>query len=155
MHRDHKYDNYDTNYDTLLMNIHDIALSRLTSWSCDKSVQKAKLWLPAKSWLPGVHLLSLVHCNEESSVLMRMAQFQYMYILTQLANTPTPIQYWPLPGLPEGVDVFIKREDMTGSTLTGNKVSLRSLYTGPCCRNILCLKIAPQDSLYEMKLISM
>ena len=41
----------------------------------------------------------------------------------QLANTPTPIHYWNLPGLPEGVDVYIKREDMTGSTLTGNKVS--------------------------------
>lgn len=39
-----------------------------------------------------------------------------------LANLPTPIHRWYLPGLPEGVEVYIKRDDMTGCALTGNKV---------------------------------
>ncbi|XP_019620388.1 PREDICTED: bifunctional D-cysteine desulfhydrase/1-aminocyclopropane-1-carboxylate deaminase, mitochondrial-like isoform X1 [Branchiostoma belcheri] len=40
----------------------------------------------------------------------------------QLGQLNTPIQRWRLPDLPEGVEVFIKRDDMTGSTLSGNKV---------------------------------
>lgn len=35
---------------------------------------------------------------------------------------PTPIQTWTLPDVPDGYDVYIKRDDMTGSTLGGNKV---------------------------------
>ena len=42
----------------------------------------------------------------------------------QLANLDTPIHKWTLPGVPEGVDVYIKRDDMTGSTLSGNKVGV-------------------------------
>ncbi|KAL3846757.1 hypothetical protein ACJMK2_017718 [Sinanodonta woodiana] len=40
----------------------------------------------------------------------------------ELANKNTPIHQWNLPGLPSGFKVGIKRDDMTGSTLTGNKV---------------------------------
>ncbi len=36
--------------------------------------------------------------------------------------TPTPIHSWKLPGVPDRFDVSIKREDMIGSTLSGNKV---------------------------------
>ena len=39
-----------------------------------------------------------------------------------MANLNTPINKWDLPGTPEGFEVFIKRDDMTGSTLSGNKV---------------------------------
>ena len=42
----------------------------------------------------------------------------------QLANLDTPIHKWTLPGVPEGFDVYIKRDDMTGSTLSGNKVGV-------------------------------
>ena len=35
---------------------------------------------------------------------------------------PTPIHKWELPGVPSGFEVFVKRDDMTGSTLSGNKV---------------------------------
>ena len=35
---------------------------------------------------------------------------------------PTPIHKWELPGVPSGFEVFVKRDDMTGSTLGGNKV---------------------------------
>ncbi|KXJ18127.1 putative D-cysteine desulfhydrase 1, mitochondrial [Exaiptasia diaphana] len=34
----------------------------------------------------------------------------------------TPIRDWTLPGLPSGFSLSIKRDDMTGSTLSGNKV---------------------------------
>ena len=35
---------------------------------------------------------------------------------------PTPIHKWSLPGVPSGFQVSVKRDDLTGSTLTGNKV---------------------------------
>ena len=35
----------------------------------------------------------------------------------------TPIQRWYLPGIPDGFEVYIKRDDMLGCELTGNKVS--------------------------------
>ena len=40
----------------------------------------------------------------------------------QLANPNTPIHKWTLPGLPKDIELSIKRDDMTGSTLSGNKV---------------------------------
>lgn len=36
---------------------------------------------------------------------------------------PTPIHQWRLPGgVPDGFEVLIKRDDLTGAALTGNKV---------------------------------
>lgn len=43
----------------------------------------------------------------------------------QLCMRPTPIHRWRLAGVPEDFNLSIKRDDLTGSTLTGNKVSLR------------------------------
>ena len=40
----------------------------------------------------------------------------------QLGHLNTPIHKWNLPGIPQDVELFIKRDDMTGSTLGGNKV---------------------------------
>ena len=58
----------------------------------------------------------------------------------QLANTPTPIHHWAVPGLPEGISVFIKRDDMNGSTLGGNKVCME-IYMDIClmCHSAPCL----------------
>ena len=39
---------------------------------------------------------------------------------------PTPVHRFAPPGLPEGVDMWIKRDDLTGMQLSGNKV-------GPPC----------------------
>ena len=44
----------------------------------------------------------------------------------QLANPNTPIQEWNIPGIPKGFSLSIKREDMTGSTLSGSKVTCNS-----------------------------
>ena len=41
----------------------------------------------------------------------------------RMGMLPTPIHPWPLPRVPEGVDVWIKRDDLTGCQLSGNKVS--------------------------------
>jgi hypothetical protein len=35
---------------------------------------------------------------------------------------PTPLHEWRLPGLPEGVRLLVKRDDLTGMQLSGNKV---------------------------------
>ncbi|CAH2036106.1 unnamed protein product [Thlaspi arvense] len=39
-----------------------------------------------------------------------------------LAHLPTPIHRWNLPGLPNGTELWIKRDDFTGMELSGNKV---------------------------------
>ena len=39
-----------------------------------------------------------------------------------LAMTPTPIHEWRVPGVPEGCQLFIKRDDLSGMQLSGNKV---------------------------------
>ena len=48
-----------------------------------------------------------------------MAAFVF---IIQLAVRPTPIHQWSLGGVPEGVEISVKRDDMTGSVLSGNKV---------------------------------
>lgn len=40
----------------------------------------------------------------------------------QLAQRNTPIHAWDLSQLPKGFSLFIKRDDLTGNTLSGNKV---------------------------------
>eukprot|EP00190_Bangiopsis_sp_CCMP1999_P004512 CAMPEP_0198734116 /NCGR_PEP_ID=MMETSP1475-20131203/50478_1 /TAXON_ID= ORGANISM="Unidentified sp., Strain CCMP1999" /NCGR_SAMPLE_ID=MMETSP1475 /ASSEMBLY_ACC=CAM_ASM_001111 /LENGTH=362 /DNA_ID=CAMNT_0044497525 /DNA_START=359 /DNA_END=1443 /DNA_ORIENTATION=+ len=40
----------------------------------------------------------------------------------RLAMCPTPIHRFNLPGDLEGFEIFVKRDDMTGATLSGNKV---------------------------------
>ena len=45
-----------------------------------------------------------------------------LLLLLQLATRHTPMHPWKLPGLPQGFRVSIKRDDMTGSVLGGNKV---------------------------------
>ncbi|XP_072038149.1 uncharacterized protein, partial [Amphiura filiformis] len=40
----------------------------------------------------------------------------------ELAQCNTPIQRWNLPGVPDDFEIFIKRDDLTGSVLSGNKV---------------------------------
>ena len=40
----------------------------------------------------------------------------------QLAQRNTPIHPWHLPNLPKEFSLSIKRDDLTGSTLSGNKV---------------------------------
>lgn len=40
----------------------------------------------------------------------------------KLGNLDTPIHEWKLPNVPKEYNIFIKRDDMTGSTLSGNKV---------------------------------
>lgn len=39
-----------------------------------------------------------------------------------LARLPTPIHRWDLPGLPPGVNVYVKRDDQTEMQLSGNKI---------------------------------
>lgn len=39
-----------------------------------------------------------------------------------LGHLPTPIHRWNLPGLPSNTEVWIKRDDLSGMQLSGNKV---------------------------------
>nr|XP_039268018.1 putative D-cysteine desulfhydrase 1, mitochondrial isoform X1 [Styela clava] len=40
----------------------------------------------------------------------------------QLAMTPTPIHEWKIKDIPENFQLFVKRDDLTGCSLSGNKV---------------------------------
>lgn len=40
----------------------------------------------------------------------------------RLAVLPTPIHRWAVPGVPPGCELHIKRDDLTGMQLSGNKV---------------------------------
>jgi len=40
----------------------------------------------------------------------------------ELAQTPTPIQRWNLSDVPEKFDLQVKRDDLTGNLLSGNKI---------------------------------
>jgi 1-aminocyclopropane-1-carboxylate deaminase/D-cysteine desulfhydrase-like pyridoxal-dependent ACC family enzyme len=39
-----------------------------------------------------------------------------------LAMTPTPLHKWNVPGVPTGCTLFVKRDDLSGMQLSGNKV---------------------------------
>ena len=75
----------------------------------------------------------------------------------QLCMAPTPVHRWRLPGLPGPFSVWVKRDDLTGSTLSGNKarpchvlqaVHCNSVHAGRiytvslqlqfCCVSIFC-----------------
>ncbi|XP_077987678.1 uncharacterized protein LOC144442256 isoform X1 [Glandiceps talaboti] len=40
----------------------------------------------------------------------------------ELANMGTPIHRWNIETVPDDFELYVKRDDMTGSTLTGNKI---------------------------------
>uniref|UniRef100_A0A2P2J8H5 D-cysteine desulfhydrase n=2 Tax=Rhizophora mucronata TaxID=61149 RepID=A0A2P2J8H5_RHIMU len=42
--------------------------------------------------------------------------------VVSLAHLPTPIHKWNLPGLPDSTEVWLKRDDLSGMQLSGNKV---------------------------------
>ena len=44
------------------------------------------------------------------------------FLFLKLALRPTPIHPWRLSGVPDGFSISIKRDDLTGCTLSGNKV---------------------------------
>jgi 1-aminocyclopropane-1-carboxylate deaminase/D-cysteine desulfhydrase-like pyridoxal-dependent ACC family enzyme len=38
-----------------------------------------------------------------------------------LGMLPTPVHRWHVPGVPDDVELYIKRDDLTGMQLSGNK----------------------------------
>ena len=49
--------------------------------------------------------------------------YKWLFVdFVQLALRPTPIHRWNLPGVPSGYEVWVKRDDMAGSVLGGNKI---------------------------------
>lgn len=57
---------------------------------------------------------------------------------------PTPLHKWHPPGVPAEVEMYIKRDDLSGMQLSGNKVFLTDaptslLVTSPAIQlNLLC-----------------
>jgi hypothetical protein len=69
--------------------------------------------------IASMRLLHSVHiqcCN------MDITQSQVPREKICLAMTPTPIHRWNISGLPDGLELHIKRDDLTGMQLSGNKV---------------------------------
>ena len=63
--------------------------------------------------------------NELGSLEEGFSTIQIDFI--QLAQRNTPIHRWHIPNLPEGFSLSIKRDDLTGSTLSGNKVKKKDI----------------------------
>ena len=68
----------------------------------------------------------------------------------QLATRQTPIHPWRLPGLPQGFQVSVKRDDMTGSVLGGNKVC-RVTHVHAVCSQALPIIIIISIYSYEVR----
>lgn len=76
----------------------------------------------AMSFLPGaessgVFALQSYKPPEWAKGLQNVPKFKL-----ELSMSKTPIHKWLLPGVPDNFHLFIKRDDMTGSTLSGNKI---------------------------------
>lgn len=56
-------------------------------------------------------------------------------VKASLAMTPTPIHEWTLPGIPGNIQLYIKRDDLTGSALSGNKVRKLEFIFGHLLQN--------------------
>jgi hypothetical protein len=67
-------------------------------------------------------------CFEADDKRVISDQFGRCLLPAELKNrpqqAPTPVHEWALPRVPCGFRTYIKRDDMTGSTLSGNKVLL-------------------------------
>ena len=60
-----------------------------------------------------------------------------------LAHTPTPVHAWRPPGTPADVTLLLKRDDMTGAELSGNKVrKLEYLLADALARGCDCVVTA-------------
>ena len=82
-----------------------------------------------KNWFEKPQLLS--RCCIYFALYLDLIAFKRHFCflsIHQLGNSDTPIHRWYLPGVPDGFEVYIKREDMSGSDLSGNKVSHILLY---------------------------
>ncbi|KAH3794830.1 uncharacterized protein LOC127838500 isoform X3 [Dreissena polymorpha] len=75
--------------------------------------------------------------------------------IVKLTSLNTPIHRWSLPGVPDGFQVFIKRDDLTGVELSGSKVRIlqflfaealrhnaRHVVTGGCLQSNHCRAVA-------------
>ena len=72
---------------------------------------------------PHVYLALLFH--QITSKGVRNGQAAVLQVPTErfaLAVLPTPIHEWKVSGVPEGVELYIKRDDLSGMQLSGNKV---------------------------------
>lgn len=69
-------------------------------------------------------ILSTCTCNLHVTALTDDSYFDLTLgiAVLQLAQQNTPIHPWNIPNLPKEFSLFIKRDDLTGSTLSGNKV---------------------------------
>ena len=89
------------------------------SWTKDLAYKpSAYVQVCANAFL---QLVDLAGCRHLLSLCTSMC---VCAILLQLAVHHTPIHPWKLPGLPKSFQLSVKRDDMTGSTLSGNKVRL-------------------------------
>jgi len=52
-----------------------------------------------------------------------------------MSHNETPIQNWELPGVPEGFNLMIKREDLNGNSLAGNKIKKLEFSLAKAIRN--------------------
>ncbi len=83
--------------------------------------------LRVSTWAPGqrsgcVLSICLKSLKTVASAFGILVDWQVPTQRCRLAQLPTPIHPWAVPGLPPGCELHIKRDDLTGMQLSGNKV---------------------------------
>ncbi|XP_073256234.1 uncharacterized protein [Porites lutea] len=68
----------------------------------------------------GLNMLTQLRSYEAPKWASSLKDIPQFFV--QLAQRNTPIHPWNISNLPEGFSLSIKRDDLTGSTLSGNKV---------------------------------
>eukprot|EP00976_Prorocentrum_cordatum_P095697 1190275-Prorocentrum_minimum.AAC.2 len=67
-----------------------------------------------------------------------------------LGQLPTPIHRWNIPGLPDGCEMWIKRDDLSGMQLSGNKVrKLEFLLAEAKVKTRCTSRVGPQPKLHS------
>lgn len=64
--------------------------------------------------------LIYIDCVSAPECLIQAPKHRYA-----LGIFPTPLHRWHPPGLPDNVEMYIKRDDLSGMQLSGNKVRLQ------------------------------
>lgn len=69
-----------------------------------------------------------------------LCQYFLFIFLFQLACTPTPIQEWKLKNVASDFNLSIKRDDLTGHLISGNKIrKLEFMFADAVAKNSTCI----------------
>ena len=98
---------------------------RITHTDPSAKTQQMRRFLETAPYVPpswASKLTTVVTVPHSRRILLKFTCVQVPEERIALGLLPTPIHRWKLPNVPSDLDVWIKRDDMSGNELSGNKV---------------------------------